>query len=69
MKNLEKFNKLLEKRKNLTATIFEEEELIEISKDLTDEQLKIVDKELLTYSNSVRLDSILLNIDKLLNKL
>ena len=66
---MERFNELLEKRRNLTATIFEEEELIEISKTLTKEQLKDVDETLLTYSNSDRLDSLNTKLDELLAKL
>ena len=66
---MERFNELLEKRRNLTATIFEEEELIEISKTLTKEQLKDVDETLLTYSNSDRLDSLNSKLDELLAKL
>ena len=48
---MKRFNELLDKRRNLTANIFEEEELINISKSLSEEQLKDIDKELLTYSN------------------
>jgi hypothetical protein len=66
---MEKFNELLEKRRNLTATIFEEEELIEISKTLTKEQLTDVDETLLTYSNYDRLDSLNSKLDELLAKL
>lgn len=66
---MERFNELLEKRKNLTANIFEEEELIELSKSMSDDQLKSVDKELLKLSNSDRLDRISLLLDKLNEKL
>jgi hypothetical protein len=66
---MEIFNELLEKRRNLTATIFEEEELIQISKTLTKEQLKGVDEKLLTYSNTDRLDSLNSKLDELLAKL
>ena len=66
---MERFNELLEKRRNLTATIFEEEELIEISKTLTKEQLKDIDETLLTYSNADRLDSLNSKLDELLAKL
>jgi len=66
---MERFNELLEKRRNLTATIFEEEELIEISKTLTKEQLKGIDETLLTYSNADRLDSLNSKLDELLAKL
>lgn len=62
---MDRFNELLEKRKNLTATIFEEEELIEMSKKMTDEQLKDVDKELLIYSNHKRMDHMLELLDKM----
>ena len=66
---MERFNELLEKRRRLTATIFEEEELIEISKTLTKEQLKDIDETLLTYSNDDRLDSLNSKLDELLAKL
>lgn len=62
---MKRFNELLEKRRNLTADIFEEEELIEISKTMSEEELKDVDKELLTYSNSDRLDKISSLLDRL----
>lgn len=63
---MERFNELLEKRRNLTANVFEEEELIEISKTLTKEQLIGVDEKLLTYSNGQRLDSLNSLLDKLI---
>ena len=63
---MERVNELLEKRRNLTANVFEEEELIEISKTLTKEQLIGVDEKLLTYSNSQRLDSLNSLLDKLI---
>jgi len=66
---MKRFNELLEKRKNLTANIFEEEELIELSKNMSKESLVGVDKELLTYSNSGRLDTIFELLDKLDNKI
>lgn len=62
---MKRFNELLEKRKNLTANIFEEEELIELSKTMNDEELKNIDKELLTYSNSDRRDKISSLLDRL----
>ena len=66
---MERFNELLEKRRHLTATMFEEEELIKISKTLTKEQLQDVEETLLTYSNSDRLDSLSSKLDELLAKL
>ena len=62
---MKRFDELLEKRRNLTADIFEEEELIELSKTSLIEDLKDVDKELLTYSNSDRLDKISSLLDRL----
>lgn len=62
---MKRFNELLEKRRNLTADVFEEEELIELSKNMNDEELKNVDKKLLTYSNSDRLDKISSLLDRL----
>ena len=66
---MKRFNELLDKRRNLTANIFEEEELINISKSLSEEQLKDVDKELLTYSNGQRLREISRLLDDLQNEL
>lgn len=62
---MERFNELLEKRKKLEANIYEEEELIELSKQLPQEELDKIDPELLTYSASKRLDEILELIDRL----
>ena len=66
---MERFNELLEKRKNMTANIFEEEELIEIATKMSEDELKDIDKSLLTYSNSQRLDSLISKLDELLAKL
>lgn len=66
---MDKFNKLLEKRRLLTASLFEEEELIKMSKKMSDKELEGVDKSLLTYTNSERLDSLTSKLDKLLAKL
>lgn len=66
---MERFDILLEKRKNMTTNIFEEEELIELSKSMSDEDLKYIDKSLLTYTNSQRIDSIISKIDELISKL
>jgi len=62
---MSRFAELLEKRKNLEADMFEEEELIQLSKNLPKEELDKIDPELLTYSNSKRLDSIMSLLDKL----
>jgi hypothetical protein len=67
--DIERFQKLLQKRKTLTATIFEEEELIELSKRLPPEVLKGVQPEMLTYSNEQRLDNIASKLDELLKHL
>lgn len=66
---MNRFQELLDKRKNLTADIFEEEELIEISKTLNEEELNKIDKNLLTYSNSLRLQLISNKLDELIDKL
>ena len=66
---MKRFDILLEKRKNMTANIFEEEELIELSKSMSDEELKYIDKSLLTYTNSQRIDSMISKIDELIAKL
>ena len=62
---MSRFAELLEKRKNLEAHMFEEEEWIQLSKNLPKEELDKIDPELLTYSNSKRLDSIMSLLDKL----
>ena len=60
-----RFEELLELRKTLRANIFDEEELIELSKKMTDEELEGIDRSLLTYSHSDRLESIMGLLDKL----
>jgi hypothetical protein len=62
---MSRFNELLEKRKTLEANIFEEEELMELSKNLSKEELDKIDPKLLTYSNSDRLGNIMKLLDKL----
>lgn len=62
---MSRFAELLEKRKKLEANVFEEEELIQLSKNLPKEELDKIDPELLTYSNSKRLDNIMDLLDKL----
>lgn len=66
---MNRFEELLEKRKNRTANIFEEEELILLSKSLSNEELSNIEPELLTYSNSSRLDDIMKKLDELINKI
>lgn len=62
---MSRFTELLEKRRNLEANVFEEEELIQLSKNLSKEELDKIDPELLTYSNGKKLDSIMSLLDKL----
>jgi hypothetical protein len=62
---MSRFTELLEKRRTLEANVFEEEELIQLSKNLSKEELDKIDPELLTYSNGKRLDSIMSLLDKL----
>ena len=62
---MSRFTELLEKRKSLEANVFEEEELIQLSKNLSKEELDKIDPELLTYSNGKRLDNIMSLLDKL----
>ena len=62
---MSRFTELLEKRRTLEANVFEEEELIQLSKNLSKEELDKIDPELLTYSNSKRLDNIMSLLDKL----
>lgn len=60
-----RFTELLEKRKNLEADVFEEEELIQLSKNLSKEELDKIDPELLTYSNNKRLGNLMELLDRL----
>lgn len=62
---MSRFTELLEKRKSLEANVFEEEELIQLSKNLSKEELDKIAPELLTYSNGKRLDNIMSLLDKL----
>jgi len=62
---MSRFTELLEKRKTLEANVFEEEELIQLSKNLSKEELDKIDPELLTYSNGKRVDNIMSLLDKL----
>ena len=64
-----RFNELLEKRKNLTSNIFEEEELIESSKKMSVEEVSEIDPELLTYSHHKRHNDIMDMLNKLGNLL
>ena len=66
---MDRFNELLEKRKKLTADIFEEEELITLSKTMSEEDLKGVDKNLLVFSNNNRLDKISSLLDRLIKEI
>lgn len=61
-----RFYDLLEKRKTLTATIREEEDLIELAKLLPPSELELIDPELLTYSNEKRLASLMDKLNKIL---
>ena len=62
---MSRLNELLEKRKALTSTILEEEELINLAKDLPKEELDKIEPKLLTYSGQERLDNISACLDKL----
>ncbi len=66
---MDRFNELLEKRKKLTADIFEEYELITLSKTMSEEDLKGVDKNLLVFSNNNRLDKISSLLDRLIKEI
>lgn len=66
---MDRITELLEKRKNLTANIYEEEELIELSKTLPKEELDKIDSELLIPSNGSRLDNIMEKLDEMLKLL
>lgn len=63
--NKSRFYELLEKRKILETNAFEEEELINLSKNLSKEELDKIEPELLTFSNEKRLENIMLLLDKL----
>ena len=62
---MERFFELLEKRKNLETDVFEEEELIHLSKNLSKEELNNIDPELLTYSHTEAMKDMLSFLDKL----
>lgn len=62
---MSRFTLLLEKRKALQSNIFEEEELIQLSKNLSKEELDKIDPQLLTYSNNKRLGNIMEILDKM----
>ncbi len=62
---MNRFTELLEKRKKLETDILEEEELIELSKSLSKEDLENIDPELLTYSSKDQLKNIMSLLDKL----
>lgn len=63
---MDRFTELLEKRKNLTANIYEEEELIELSKSLSKKELDKIDIQLLIPSNGSRLDNIMDKLDEMI---
>jgi len=48
---MSRFTELLEKRRSLEANIFEEEELIGLSKNSPKQELEKIDPELLTIIN------------------
>lgn len=66
---MSRLTELLEKRKALTANVWEEEELINLAKNLPKDELDKIEPELLTYSNGKRLDDIFAKLDELGKKL
>ena len=65
---MSRLTELLEKRKALTANVWEEEELINLAKNLPKDELDKIEPELLTYSNGKRLDDIFAKLDELEGK-
>lgn len=63
-----RFYELLEKRKNLTANYIEEEELIELAKQLPENELDLIDPKLLIPSFSERTEKIMSLLDRLIDK-
>ena len=66
---MSRLTELLEKRKALTANVWEEEELINLATNLPKDELDKIEPELLTYSNGKRLDDIFAKLDELGKKL
>lgn len=64
---MSRFHELLEKRKNKTANIFEENELLEIAETMNEEELKDIDKSLLSFTNKERMDNIISILDKIIS--
>lgn len=64
---MSRFNDLLEKRKNLTANIFEEQELIFLASKMSSEEIKKIDPELLKLSLKERTDDLFKKLDSLSN--
>ena len=60
---------LLEKRRNLTATLEEELELLDLAKALSQEEFNKLDPKLLVPSNEMRLDKMIRLLDKLIEKI
>lgn len=63
---MKRFYDLLEKRIALTANLNEEQELIDLSKQIDKNELDKIDPKLLRLSNSNRLDYIISKLDKML---
>lgn len=64
-----RFDTLLEKRKNMTADVFEEEELIKLASNMDESVLSNVDKSLFTYTNSIKLARMSELLDKMIDLL
>lgn len=62
---MKRFYELLEKRKSSGIDFLEEEELIELSKNIPSEELEKIDKSLLTYTHSSRIKELKYMIDEL----
>ena len=60
---------LLEKRGNLTATLEEELELLDLAKTLPKVEFNKLDPKLLVPSNEMRLDKMVDLLDKLIEKI
>ena len=66
---MSRLKELLIKRKNLTANFLEEQEIINLSKNLSKEELSKIDPDLLTYSNDKRLAKLNDFLEKMINKI
>ena len=65
-KNMKRFYDLLEKKIALTINLNEEQELIDLSKQIGKNELNNIDRKLLKLYNNNRLDCIMSKLDEML---